>query len=152
MGNIRITTGRRSRETGTTVGMQVNVFGLSKLEAGVTGEAMAPILIEALEIPLAEARSEWPVLTGASLDSMEIGIVEIGPRLARAVLQVGGPVLMADPRNKSHKDYAPYIEFNGSPTGRGQGAIANAIGSNDTEIRKTIREGVAGIIQGLVQA
>ena len=150
MAQVRVTTGRRSREPGTTVGMQVNTFGLSKLQAGVTGEAIAEILLEALQPALADAKSEWPILTGASISTMETVVSEIGPTHARAVLQVNGEKLIADPRNVSRKDYAPYIEFNGSPTGRGQGAISNAIFGNDRQIRADVHAGVAALIRGIL--
>jgi len=150
MAYTRVTTGRRSRTPGDQVGMQVNVFGLTKLLEGVTGEAIAPILYNALQPALQEAQSEWPILTGASLDSMEVAISEIGPKHARAVLQVGGAKLIADSRNTSRKDYAPYIEFNGSPTGKGQGAISRAIFSNDSQIRADIKNGVAALIREIL--
>ncbi len=149
-GTVRVTTGRRSRQVGDQVGLQVNTFGLDKLQAGITGEAIAPILLEALQPALQDALAEWPVLTGASIDSMETIISEIGPKHARAVLQVGGEKLISDSRNVSHKDYAPYIEFNGSPTGRGQGAISNAIFGNDRQIRADIHAGVKALIKGVL--
>ncbi len=149
-GTTRVTTGRRSREPGTTVGMEVNVFGLTALEAGINGEAIAPILLEALQPALIEARGEWPILTGASIESMETVISEIGLRHARAVLQVGGAKLIADPRNVSRKDYAPFIEFNGSPTGRGQHSISNAIFGNDRQIRADVKAGIKLLIEGIV--
>jgi hypothetical protein len=96
-----------------------------------------------------DAISNWPVLTGASRDSIEIFISEVKPRSARAVLQVGGETLINDSRNKSHKDYAPYIEFNGSPSGRGQMAIRNAIYGRDTEIRQAIHARVAALVKDL---
>lgn len=147
---IRITTGRRSRVPGEQVGLQVNTFGLDKLQAGLTGEAIAPILYDALQPALRDAQSEWPVLTGASLSTMVVGVTEVGPRFARAVLQVGGEALINHPDNPSRKDYAPFIEFNGSPTGKGQGAISNAIFGNDRQIREDIRNGVKALLMELL--
>ena len=90
-------------------------------------------------------------MTGASIESMETVISEIGPKHARAVLQVGGDKLINDSRNTSRKDYAPFIEFNGSPTGKGQGAISNAIFGNDRQIRGDIRAGVTALIEELTR-
>jgi len=150
MASVRVTTGRRSRAAGDQVGLQVNTFGLTKLAAGINGEAIANILYEALQPALQDARAEWPVLTGASLSTMEVAISEIGPTHARAVLQVGGEKLIAHPDNESKKDYAPFIEFNGSPTGKGQGAISNAIFGNDRQIRADVHAGIAALIRGLL--
>lgn len=150
MADIRVTTGRRSREQGTTVGFQTNVFGLAKLQVGVTGEAIAPILLEALQPALIDAKAVWPILTGASISTMKTVVVEIGPKDARANLQVGGPELIAHPDNPSKKDYAPFIEFNGSPSGRGKGALSNAFFGNDREMRRILHEGVSALVRGIL--
>jgi hypothetical protein len=93
-----------------------------------------------------DAKSEWPVLTGASRDSIEAVITDVGSHFARASLRAGGAKLIADSRNTSHRDYAPYIEFNGSPLGRGKGALLNALILNDPEIRRRIHAAVDGLI------
>ncbi len=144
-GLSRTNVGRRPRGVGTTVGMEVSTFGLDKLQAGINGETIAPILVEAIQPALLEAREAWPVLTGASLSTMVAGVSEIGPHHARVVLQVGGEALITHPDNKSKKDYAPYIEFNGSPTGRGQHSISNAIYGNDKQMRQTIKNGIKAL-------
>jgi len=147
MADIRVSRGREFSATkGTPVGMQVNVFGLAKLQAEVTGQALVPIMVEALEPALAEAKLSWPILTGASIDSMVIEVIEVLPTGARVNMQAGCHRLITDPRNKSKTDYAPFIEFNGSPSGRGQGAMTNAFYSQERQMRRTIHDGVSLLI------
>lgn len=141
MADVRVTTGSRSRIPGTQVGLEVNVFGMTKLQAGINGEFMAEVGVEALQPAYQDAYLEWAVLTGASRDSIEIAVSEVGERLARVVLQAGGEKLMTDPRNHDHTDYAPFLEFNGSPSGsQSPGAIARAIFSNDRLMREIIHQ------------
>lgn len=142
-GGVRTTIGRRSREADSTVGVQINTFGLDKLAEGINGQDLLDILLEAAEPSRVEAYNNWAYLTGASRDSIELVPVEAGERLARIVLQVGGDKLRNDPRNHSHKDYAPYLEFNGSPSGKTPaGVLRNSIYDNDREIRERIQEGL----------
>jgi hypothetical protein len=151
MADVRVNIGKRSRVPGTTVGVEVSTFGLSKLQEGVTGDAISQIMLKAGEPAYEEAHGNWPVLTGASRDSMKLAVSDVGPTHARVVLEVGGQPLIDDPRNTSHKDYAPFIEFNGSPTGRGQGAIRDAIYGRDSDIRSAIHEGVRDLIGELLK-
>lgn len=148
MANTRTTFGRRSRAPGEQVGVQINLFGLNKLEAAVTGDKLAEILLYAAQPAYDEAHADWAVDTGASRDSLELGVAEIMPRAARVVLQAGGEKLISDPRNRSKKDYAPFLEFNGSPSGSmGPGTIQRAVYSNDRVIKDRIREGVSRLIR-----
>lgn len=151
MADVRVTTGRRSRTPGTTVGIEVNTFGLKRLQEGVTGEFMAEVLVEAGQPAYNDAYSEWAVLTGASRDSLELVVTEVGPTFARVALQAGGEKLMSDPRNPKGEDYAPFLEFNGSPSGsQSPGAIARAIFSNDGVMRQIIHNKIAERVQELV--
>jgi hypothetical protein len=145
MADIRTTFGRRSREQGTVVGVKVNTFGLDRLQASFTGDRLAPILVEALQPSFNEAYAEWPVLTGASRDSIDIVVAEVLERAARVALQAGGPTLIANPLNTSHKDYAPFIEFLGTPTAA-PGILVRAIYSNQDAIKQRIRDGVKALI------
>lgn len=148
---VRVTRNREfTTQSGSTLGMQVNVHGLVKLQAGVTGDLLAPILVDSLQPALVEAKQAWPILTGASVDSMDVVVIEIGERHARVNLQVGGDRLRNDPRNPSRKDYAPYIEYNGSPAGRGQGTMVNAFLNNEREMRHAVRDGVAQLIREIL--
>jgi hypothetical protein len=122
---------------------------MDKLIAGVTGANLAPILLEAGKPSYEQAYSEWPVLTGASRDSIELIVTEINPRSARVVLQAGGEKLINDPRNKSGKDYAPFIEFNGTPRAPA-GILRNSIYDRDADIRSAIHQGVRELIQELI--
>jgi hypothetical protein len=149
---VRIT---RDREFGggyeDRLKMQVNVHGLKTLQAGITGDAIAQILMDALEPAEISARADWPVDTGASIDSIERELVEVGERHARAVLQIGGPKLLADPRNRSRKDYAPFVEFNGSPAGRGQGVMARSFYNNEKTMKQIIHNEIASLIAELTR-
>lgn len=138
-----------SREKGTRAGLGLNTFGLQALAEGITGEALAPIVLEAWQPAFEAAYSEWPVLTGASRDSIELGITEIGPRLVRVALQAGGQKLIEDPRNKSHKDYAPYIEFNGTST-TPAGTMTHAVHSTADEAKARIARGVAELMRSIL--
>ena len=149
MANVRVTTGRPSREPGTQVGMAINTFGLAKLQGAVNSQVMAEIATEALQPAYRDCYDGWAVLTGASRDSISVDTIEVGPTFARVALQAGGEKLIADPRNKSHKDYAPYLEFNGSPSGsQPAGLIVHSIFSNDREMRQIIHDGIKRVIEG----
>ena len=148
MADVRVTIGRGSRIPGTEAGIQVNTFGLERLLEGITGEALEPILHQALEPSFEEAHGNWPVLTGASRDSMRVETIEVGQRMARVALLVGGDQLKSDPRNPSGKDYAPFIEYNGTPT-TPPGTLSYAIHSHEQEMRDTIHAGVSLLVQEL---
>lgn len=159
MAFTRTTWGARSRIPGTGVGVQVNTFGLQKLQAAITGEAIADVLLEAMQVAYDQAKEEWPIDTGASGETIRLEKVSSEDlrshhaggdptRVGRVALQIGGLDLINDPRNKSHKDYAPYVEFNGSPAGRGQGVIQRAVYSNQGVILDQVRSGMAGLIYG----
>lgn len=144
--SVRINLGRRPRDSGSQVGVSVSTFGLDKLIEGVTGQMMAEVGVKALQVAYEEAQEAWPVQTGASKDSMEVVAAEVGSRHARVRLQVGGQKLISDPRNKSHRDYAPFIEFNGTATAPA-GIIRDAIYLNDREIKEEIRQGLRDRIE-----
>lgn len=155
MADIRVTTGGKSelsRIPGTQVGVQMNTFGMQKLLAGLTGEDLVEVLVEGIQPAYDELKENWPVLTGASNDSIEVAVLEVNPRSARVVLQVGGPQLIADPRNKSGKDYAPFIEYNGSPSGSvGPGIMTYSFAVRDREMRKLIHAGVSALIKEILR-
>jgi hypothetical protein len=144
---IRVTRGVRSRTPGTTVGFQVNTFGLDALAVGLTGSDFEPIAHEALTPAFEQAVEEWPVLTGASRDTIRVETDEVTETRVRVSLRVGGPPLIEDPRNTKHIDYAPFIEFNGSPGGTPPGIILYAMTSNDRNMRQTLHQGVAALIE-----
>ena len=143
---VRTTVGRRSRVPGTLIGVQLNTFRMRRLEALLSGEELAPILLEASQPAMDQAVSEWPVLTGASRDSISLDLIEVGANRARVALQAGGPKLINDARNKSGKDYAPFIEFNGTATAP-PGIIIGAIFDNEVEIKQRIRAAVVELIR-----
>lgn len=145
MADIRVTIGSRSREPGTRVGVQLNTFGLKRLEAGINGEALAGITLEAAQPMLEQALSDWPVWTGASRDSLELTVEEVSAHLARIRLQAGGQRLIEDARNEKHIDYAPYIEFNGTKTAP-PGILAYAVHSQAAEFRAKVHAGVSALI------
>lgn len=151
MADIRVLVGRRSREPGTTVGVRLNTFGMSKLEAGVTGAALAQIALDAYQPSFDEAVGNWPVDTGASRDSIELGISEIGAHHARVILQAGGDKLRSDSRNPTGKDYAPFIEFNGTLYAPA-GILLNAVANRDADIRREIHSAVSDLVRSIVSA
>lgn len=146
MADIRILRGARSRTPGTTVGVQVSTFGLDSLE-NISGAELEAIALEALEPAREQVAGEWPILTGASLDSLRTETDEIGPTHVRVSLRIGGPPLMADARNEKHIDYAPFIEFNGSPGGTPPGTIAYAMSSQARLMKSLIHSGVRDLIE-----
>lgn len=143
-----------SREPGTITGLQINAFALRNLITGLTGDALAPIVFEAAQPAYLQALAEWPVyqgrdhIGGASRDSIEVVTTEITDRVARVAITVGGPQLIADPRNKSHKDYAPYVEFNGTSK-TPAGTLTHAVFANQDEAVEYIHEMAAKLIEGL---
>lgn len=142
MANIRVTVGgigqqRMSKRPGDITGLAVNTFGMDRIADGLTGEALLPILLEALQPAFLQLLATWPVVTGASRDSAEVVPVEVGLKFARAALQIGGQALITDGRNKSHRDYAPYVEFNGTPR-TSPGTLLNAMIDNQPEMRDYI--------------
>ncbi len=144
MAAIRTTFGRRSRTSGTQVGVQVNTFVLDKLASSLNGEALANMLMAAGEPSRQQAYDSWAVLTGASRDSIELAVAEVGPHVARVVLQAGGEKLINDSRNASQRDYAPYLEFNGSPSGsQPAGVLRNAIYDREREIKDSLKQQLA---------
>jgi hypothetical protein len=150
MADIRVVFGDRPK-TGV-VNVQVNVFGMIKLQAGVTGEALSVIAVKALQPAKQEAYDNWAVLTGASRDSIDVVVAEVGAKHARVALQAGGQKLISDPRNKQHIDYAPFLEFNGSPSGsQPAGVLVRAIYGNDYLIRRVgLHGGVAELIRSIL--
>jgi len=166
MAGIRVTTGGMgggkfpSRVKGTAFGLQVNTFGLKRLREGITGAAMAEIAIKALEPAKEEAFEEWPKppsepeeeyqRTGASSESIRIEVIEVGSTTARVALTVGGEQLINDPRNESHKDYAPIVEYLGTPYVR-PGIITHALFANMDRITQELHTGVAQLIEGLTR-
>jgi len=131
--------------------MQVNVHGLVKLDEGITGAMLMDILLEALEPAEREVNANWPILTGASISTVRKSEDEIGDKHARASIKIGGVPLGVHRDNPSRKDYAPYIEFNGSPAGRGQGTLTNAFLGNEKEMKRIIKDRVAELILGLTR-
>jgi len=148
MADILTTVGGRSRVPGTLVGVQLNTFKMRKLEAALSGAELAPILLDAAQPAFEQAVSEWPVQTGASRDSISLDVIEIASSRARIALQAGGQKLINDARNKSRKDYAPFIEFNGTATAP-PGILVGSLFGNLDEIKARIRTGVANHIRGV---
>jgi hypothetical protein len=139
-----------SREPGTRVGLQVNVFGLKKLSNAITGDMLADILKEAIQPAYQQALAEWPVLTGASRDSIDIEVTEVGGKFARVALQAGGEKLIYDERNRSGKDYAPFIEFNGTLT-TPPGTLIHAMHSTESEMKQIIKSKVSEFLRDILQ-
>lgn len=137
-----------SRAKGTKAAIQVNAFGLKALQ-GITGADLAPILLHAMQPAFDQAQSEWPVLTGASKDSMLLEVTEAAGKRARVALAAGGEKLIQDPRNDSKKDYAPFIEFNGTPT-VAPGTMTSAVIQNDGIIKERLREGLRQLIRSRI--
>ena len=57
----------------------MNTFGVDKLHEAITGEAIAPILFAAMQIAEDQARTEWPVETGASRDTIRREVFDVAP-------------------------------------------------------------------------
>ena len=148
MADVRVVVGRRSRVPGTNIGFRFNLFRLNRLMAGVTGEALVDILLEAAQPSLDQAIEEWPVWTGASRDSLSLDVIEVAESRARVALQAGGEKLINDSRNRSGRDYAPFIEFNGTNTAP-PGILLNAVFGRDDEIRQMIHSGVSNLVRKL---
>jgi hypothetical protein len=155
MANVRVTVGGvgqkiMSREPGTRVGLQVNTFGIDRIRDGLTGEALVPILTEAIQPAFLQLLAEWPVITGASRDSADVETTEIGAKYARVALQIGGQKLIEDPRNIKHIDYAPYVEFNGTSK-TPAGTLTHAMVANQDEMRDYIHDRVSELLRRLTQ-
>lgn len=148
--NIRTTVGGiggkfPSRTPGSRTAIQVNAFGMKALE-GITGAEIAEVLMAAMQPAKEHALIEWPILTGASRDTIGLEVTEVGEKFARVALVAGGKQLIEDPRNKSKKDYAPFIEFNGTPTTT-PGTLTSAVIITEQDRKRIIREGLAAIIK-----
>lgn len=152
MADVRVTRGVRSRTPGVPVGVQVNTFGLDRLLEGVTGNDLEPLLHNALIPAYDQAHNEWPVDTGASRDTLRIETDEVGARHARVSLRIGGLPLIEDPRNVKHIDYAPFIEFNGSPGGSPPGILLYAMTSQARLIRSLIHANVRELVERRLRA
>lgn len=146
MADVRVTRGSRSRIPGVPVGVQFSTFGLDQLEA-ISGADLEPIVLEAIQPARDQAASEWPIDTGASIDTLRIETDEVGARHVRVSLRIGGAPLIADARNVKHIDYAPFIEFNGSPGGTPPGILSYAVSSQARLIRSLIHAGVQEMIR-----
>lgn len=146
MAGVRVLTSSRVSTVGQPVGIQVSTFGLRQLQT-ISGADLEPIITEALQPALEQLQADWPVDTGASVDSARIETDEVEERSARVSLRIGGEPLINDPRNVKKIDYAPYLEFNGSPGGTPPGVMLYAMSANRTLMRDTIHEAVALLIQ-----
>lgn len=144
-GTTRFTTGRMSRVVGTPTTIQANFFGFDALQ-GITGEDLLPLLSEAMGIPYEELLREWPIITGASIETARVETVEVGPKHARVALTIGGPQLVEDARNRSKKDYTPYVEFNGTSK-TPPGTMARAMIANDTAVRDAVKAGIRELLR-----
>lgn len=149
MADARVTFGRRSRVPGTDVGINVNTFGAERLLGMLTGPQLEAILHEAIVPAFEQLKQDWPILTGASSDTIRIETVEIGARHARVALLVGGEALIADARNEKHIDYAPFVEFNGTSK-TPPGTMAYAMHSNQAQIRQTIHAMIGQVLHRAV--
>lgn len=150
MADIRITSGRRSRQPGDTVGIQLNTFGLDKLASGVGGQELEVIVQEAATPMVEEAKAEWYQrswrhVTGASGDSIALVTTEVAERRVRVQFQAGGELLTSDPRNPSGVDYAPFLEFR-----EGGGVIRDVFFSQQEETVRRIHAGVKALVEGLL--
>lgn len=139
----------RRRTPGTKTAIEVNAFGLQALQ-GITGEEIAEILLYALEPAREMAIEEWPKQTYASVETIGLEVTEIGAKSARVALVAGGEKLINDPRNKSHKDYAPFIEFNGTST-TPPGTLTSSVILTDRERQQRLRDGLAMLLKRKLQ-
>lgn len=139
-----------SRAAGTLTAIQMNTFILDKVRSHITGEELAPILLDAMEPALEQALAEWPVDTGASKSTINTDIMEEGPKSARVALHAGGEDLINHPDNPSKKDYAPYIEFNGTLTAH-PGTLTRAMVTNEEEIKERLKKGLAEWLKGAIR-
>lgn len=146
MADARVTFGRRSRAPGTDVGINVNTFGAERLLSVLTGAQLEPILHEAMVPAYEQLKQDWPILTGASSDTIRIETQEVGVRHVRVALKIGGELLVSDARNVKHIDYAPFVEFNGTSK-TPPGTMAYAMHANQAQIRQTIHEMIGQVIQ-----
>lgn len=151
MADVRVTTTRGSRQKGDVAGIQLNTFGLQKLADGVNGEEIARIMLEAAQPMFEQCQHDWydhwfNFDTGASADSVALITTEVEERRARIQLQAGGEVLRSDPRNKSHQDYAPMLEYH-----EGGGMIRNAVFDNQEEFVRNVHAGIKRLVEELIR-
>lgn len=151
MADIRVLRKHRVQTVGAPVGMQISSFGLEKL-SGISGADMEPIAHAAMQPALSQLATTWPIYTGASVETARIETDEINLTSVRVSLRIGGAPLIADARNKKHIDYAPYIEFNGSPKGTPPGTLLYAMTANDRLIRELLHEGVRALLAARLRA
>lgn len=138
-----------SKVPGDPTGFGVNTFLLDKLKAAMDGEALAPLVLDAVEPAKEQALAEWPVDTGASRSTIRTEIVETGPHFARAALIVGGIALIEHPDNKSHKDYAPFIEFNGTSK-TPPGTLSNAVFDTSDAMKERLADNIRAYLQEII--
>lgn len=134
-----------SRVPGTMTAIQVSSFRAEKLKT-ISGDELAPIIFNAMILARDQAIMDWPKDTHASVETIELEIKEVGPKFARVALQAGGPKLISDPRNKKKIDYAPFIEFNGTPTTH-PGTMTVSVLSNEENMKQAIRAGLIALIE-----
>lgn len=152
MAGVRVTIGGLSgskypsRVTDTPTGMAVNTHVMSKIANLISGSELIPILEEAIQVALEEVKATWPIDTGASISTARTLIVETNDKTARVGMTIGGTPLIEHPKNPKHIDYAPYIEFNGSPGGTAAGTIARAFAVSQEEMRDIIHVGVESLL------
>lgn len=137
-----------SRAVGTPVGVQINTSGLKAMRDTINGPLLVQWLLEAWQPALEQAFNDWPKLTHASSETIRLEIIEEGPNIGRIALMVGGERLILDPRNKSKKDYSPFVEFNGTATAF-PGTISGAVFSNMDICLERLKELAAAHLRGL---
>lgn len=138
-----------SRVKGTRAAFQLNTFGMTKLHEGITGEVLAEIAFEAIQPAYEQALVDWPKITHASVESIEVTTTEIGDKVGRVALQIGGEKLINDPRNKKHIDYAPYVEYNGTAK-TPPGTLTHCMVMHEQEMKRFIHASVKHLIQELL--
>lgn len=141
MAGTRTTITPSSREVGALTTFRVNTFALAAIKESVSGSQIIKILMRALRPARDQAMAEWPRLTGASGDTIRILPSEISETNARAALVIGGPPLIEDPRNRSGKDYSPYVEFNGTSK-TAPGTLTRAMYENAEQMKEIIADGI----------
>lgn len=145
-----------SHTPGDPTGLQINTFVLDKMIDGLNGEALKPIVVDAMEPAYNQAKAEWPIyegpdhVGGASNDSIKIWVPEVEETRVRVALSAGGIALIEDERNRQHKDYAPHIEFNGTKTAA-PGTLTRAVTDNTPESREIIRAGALALLKRLAR-
>jgi len=138
-----------SRTPGDPTGLSINSFLIGKIKEVLSGEQVAPILLWAMEPAYEQAKADWPVVTGASSDTIRLETDEIEANFARVSLRVGGEQLMQDPRNKKGIDYAPFVEFNGTSK-TPPGTITHAVIITQDEVKERIKLGLQALLGGAI--